>query len=361
MSQSAVRKVIHVDMDAFFASVEQRDNPEYRGKPLVVGGTPAQRGAVAAASYEARHYGIHSAMPSRIAIQRCRHLLFVPPRFEVYRAVSREIQAIFARYTELMEPVSLDEAYLDVTENKPGFPSATWIAQQIKADILAETELTASAGVSCNKFLAKMASGIDKPNGLYVLLPEMADAFTAALPIEKFHGIGAITAQKMQRLGIHTGADLRQWPVEELVRLFGKSGRFYYQICRGVDERAVNPHRERKSIGVETSFLVDLEEPEAVVRELEKLVVALKERADTYRAVGHTLTLKLKYANYRQLSRSRTVTAPIKEIEAIRTIAQELLVAAAIDGQKVRLLGLYLSGLQSEDPEAECVQLKLGV
>ena len=233
---NAVRKIVHVDMDAFFASVEQRDEPSYRGKPLVVGGSPDRRGAVAAASYEARKFGIHSAMPSRTAYHRCPELIFVRPRFEVYRAVSEQIREIFYRYTDLVEPLSLDEAYLDVTTNKKEMPSATIIAKEIQASIYEETGLTASAGVSINKFLAKMASGMNKPHGLFLIAPEDAEAFVENLPIGKFHGIGEVTAQKMHRLGIQSGVDLKQWSEADLVQHFGKVGRFYYRIARAQDE-----------------------------------------------------------------------------------------------------------------------------
>ncbi|HEY9663708.1 MAG TPA: DNA polymerase IV, partial [Allocoleopsis sp.] len=274
----AIRKVIHVDMDAFYASVEQRDQPRYRGKPIVVGGRPEQRGTVATASYEARQYGIHSAMPSRTARQLCPHLIFVPPRFEVYRGISAQIREIFYRYTDLVEPVALDEAYLDVTENKLNIPSATWIAQAIQTSIYAETGLTASAGVSINKFLAKIASGMNKPSGLFLIAPTEAAAFVEHLPIEQFHGIGEVTAGKMHQLGIMQGADLKQWSEADLVRHFGKPGQFFYRIARAQDNRPVNPNRERKSIGVETSFAVDLDSHAAAIEELGKLVPLLKER-----------------------------------------------------------------------------------
>lgn len=221
---SAIRKVIHVDMDAFYASVEQRDEPKYRGKPLVVGGSPEKRGVIAAASYEARRYGIHSAMPSRIAYQKCPELILVQPRFEVYRQISWQLREVFYRYTELVEPLALDEAYLDVTENKKTIPSATRIAEQIKESIFKETELTASAGISINKFLAKIASGMNKPNGLFVIAPDLAEAFVDQLPINKFHGIGQVTVAKMNRLGIHSGADLKKWSLDELVKHLEKVG-----------------------------------------------------------------------------------------------------------------------------------------
>jgi len=253
-----MRKIIHIDMDAFYASVEQRDNPQYRSKPLVVGGSPNQRGVVAAASYEARKFGIHSAMPSVTAVALCPGLIFVPPRSDVYREVSAQIHEIFKRYTDLVEGVALDEAYLDVTENKRNIAYASTIGRYIKAEILEKTQLTATAGVSINKFLAKMASGQDKPNGLTVILPQDAIAFVEALPIEKFHGIGEVTAAKMHSLGIHTGADLKERSLKELTQHFGKMGSYYYKIARAEDERVVEPNRVRKSIGAETSFAKDL-------------------------------------------------------------------------------------------------------
>lgn len=362
MPQSnAGRKLIHIDMDAFFASVEQRDNPEYRGKPLVVGGTPDRRGAVAAASYEARRYGIHSAMPSRLAYQKCRHLIFVPPRFEVYKAVSEQIREVCYRYTELVEPVSLDEAYLDVTINKRDMASATQIACAIKAAIWSETGLTASAGVSCNKFLAKMASGVNKPDGLYVILPEQAEAFVETLEIEKFHGVGEVTAARMRQINIRTGADLRTYALEDLVRHFGKAGYYFYDIARGTDEREVNPNRVRKSVGVEMSFAKDLEEREEMLGELSKLVMSLKERLDEHDTSGYTLTLKLKYADYQQQTRSRTVAYPITEVEHIRSIAVELFTSVGVEQRKVRLLGLSASNLRSEPGADEGLQLRLEV
>jgi DNA polymerase IV len=338
------RKIIHVDMDAFYASVEQRDHSSYRGKPIVVGGTPEQRGAVAAASYEARVFGIHSAMSSRVAIRRCPNLIFVKPRFEVYRAVSEQIRTIFHRYTDLVEPLALDEAYLDVTENKADLPSATWVAQAIKDEIYQETQLTASAGVSINKFLAKIASGMDKPNGLYLIPPDQAEEFIAQLAIERFHGVGTVTTNKMHQLGIFTGADLRQWSESDLQQQFGKIGQFFYQIARAQDERPVNANRIRKSIGVETSFKVDLDDRPSVLAALEQLAAVLKERMDQRQCYGRTLTVKLKYADYQQITRSRTLAYCAQDVETILAVAQELLSAIELEGRKVRLLGLATSG-----------------
>jgi DNA polymerase IV len=353
------RKIIHVDMDAFYASVEQRDNPKYRGKPLVVGGSPDKRGAVAAASYEARQFGIHSAMPSRTAIQRCPHLIFAPPRFEVYREISEQIRSIFLSYTDLVEPLALDEAYLDVTENKQGIASATAIARQIKQAILQKTQLTASAGVSFNKFLAKIASGMNKPDGLTVIQPDEAEPFIEALPIEAFYGVGRATATKMQELGIRTGADLKQYSERELVQHFGKVGRFYYQIARGIDDRPVNPNRIRKSIGAETSFDPDLEGREVIEQKLEAIAQEVHQRMERNETKGRTLTLKVKFADYRQITRSRTMLEYVESQDQILMIALELLASIELEAQAVRLLGITLSNLDTEMDEPSYRQMEL--
>ncbi len=324
----------------------------------MVGGLPQERGVVVAASYGARKFGVHSAMPSYLALQKCPALVFAPPRFEVYRSISAEIHAIFKRYTDLVEPVALDEAYLDVSQNKLGLPYATTIARQIKAAILAETSLTASAGVSVNKFLAKMASGMNKPNGLTVILPEHAVDFVAALPIEKFHGIGEVTATKMNNLGIHTGIDLKQYSQADLVRHFGKVGHFYYLIARAEDNRIVEPNRIRKSIGAETSFTKDLDELKIMLLELENIAQTLQHRLENYQALGRTITLKVKFADYQQITRSKTVSAAIGEAQAISQIAEELLAAISLEGRSVRLLGISLSNLDCAQ-EPKPVQLCL--
>lgn len=355
-----MRKILHIDMDAFYASVEQRDFPQYRGKPLVVGGRPEQRGAVAAASYEARQYGIHSAMPARIAQQRCPDLIFARPRFDVYREASGQIRDIFHRYTDLVEPLSLDEAYLDVTLNRLKEPSALVLARRIKAEIQATTQLTASAGVSVNKFLAKMASGQNKPDGLTLILPEQAEAFVAALPIEKFHGIGQVTARKMHALGIVTGADLQPWSEADLVKRFGKVGRFYYQVAHGQDDRPVNPNRIRKSIGAERSFSPDLTTFAAMAEALGRVANEVIARLQEQHRRGHTLTLKVKYANYRQITRSRTFAAAIGAESPILTWAEELLLTHLDRSQPVRLLGLTLSNLEPIG-EPDYVQLSLEI
>lgn len=349
-------------MDAFYASVEQRDEPCYRDKPIVVGGSPSQRGAVAAASYEARQFGIHSAMPSRLAYQKCPHLIFVKPRFEVYHAVSEQIRDIFYRYTDLVEPLSLDEAYLDVTENKFGIPSATLIAQEIKQIIHQETQLTASAGVSINKFLAKIASGINKPNGLFLIPPEQTEAFIEQLPIERFYGIGKVTAAKMHQLGIRNGKDLKQWSETELVKRFGKVGYFYYNIARSKDDRPVQPNRIRKSIGAENSFEPDLTDRSTIFNEITVIAEILKRRLDNKQTCGRTLTLKVKYADYQQITRSKTWPQPTSNLDTILTAAQELLALTEAEHKPVRLLGLALSNLNeltAEHQTEDYVQLCL--
>ncbi len=346
-------------MDAFFASVEQRDNPSYRGKPVVVGGSPDQRGVVAAASYEARQYGIHSAMPSRTAVQKCPQLIFVRPRFEAYKEASNIIREIFYRYTDMVEPLSLDEAYLDVTVNKREMPSATLIAREIKAQILAETQLTASAGISINKFLAKTASAVNKPNGLFLILPDQAESFAEKLAIEKFYGIGDVTAQKMRDLGVHTGADLKQWSENDLLKKFGKVGSYYYHIVRGRDDRPVMPNRVRKSIGAEESYAHDLSERHSMIVALEEIAAILKRRIERSETSGRTITLKVKYADYQQVTRSRTLTESIYDAAEMVRIAVELLDTTEVAQKHARLLGLSVSNLDCEREEPEYVQLMI--
>lgn len=354
-----IRKIIHIDMDAFFASVEQRDEPTYRGKPVAVGGSPDKRGVVAAASYEARKFGIHSAMPSRSALQRCPQLIFVRPRFEVYKSVSNQIREIFLEYTDLMEPLSLDEAYLDVSVNKKNMPSATLIAKEIKEKIFAQTQLTASAGVSINKFLAKTASGMRKPNGLFLITPEKAEEFVETLKIEDFYGIGKVTAEKMRTLGIFTGADLKQWTEADLIQRFGKVGHFYFQIARGRDERAVEPNRISKSIGAEESFAEDLSTREEMLEALKEIAATVKRRLDKGQTAGRTVTLKVKYADYKQITRSRTLAESINDEEILLNVAVGLLETSDVDKKNVRLLGISLSNLDSEKEESEFKQLSI--
>jgi DNA polymerase-4 len=352
-----MRKIIHVDMDAFYASVEQRDAPELRGRPVAVGGT-SQRGVVAAASYEARRFGVRSAMPSARAARLCPDLIFVRPRFDVYREVSQQIRAIFGSWTDLVEPLSLDEAYLDVTEPLKGPPSATLIARAIRQEILEVTGLTASAGVSYNKFLAKSASAMNKPDGLTVVLPEDADAFLAAMPIERFYGVGRVTAGRMKERGIHTGADLRAWSESDLAAAFGKAGRYYYWIVRGVDDREVRPHRERKSIGAEQTFERDVIEPEELDARLRAVARRVGERIERSSASGRTVTLKIKYHDFSITTRSRTVQHDVRTTDELLAIGRELLDQPTPPQRAVRLMGLSLSNLTGID--APQLALELG-
>lgn len=344
---SPQRKIIHVDMDAFYASVEQRDNPELKGKPLVVGGPPQGRGGVvAAASYEARKFGIRSAMPSKRALQLCPDVIFVYPRFAVYKEVSKKIREIFRRYTDLIEPLSLDEAYLDVTEDKQNIGSAIAIAKQIKQAIKDELQLTASAGVSVNKFVAKIASDLNKPDGLAFIAPSQVEQFMEQLSVEKFHGVGKVTAEKMKGMGLHTGADLKRLSEEELVRHFGKSGRFYYRIVRGVDDRPVQPDRETKSVGAEDTFAYDLTDINDMNAELDKITKVVCERLQRYVLKGRTVTLKIKYSDFKLITRSRSFEHGINDEVTVGETAKQLLAAAIAEGAQVRLLGVSLSNFK---------------
>jgi DNA polymerase-4 len=338
------RKIIHIDMDAFYASVEQRDDPGLRGRPVAVG-SPRERGVVAAASYEARAFGVRSAMPSVTAIRRCPELVFVPPRFDVYRAISRQIRAIFLDYTPIVEPLSLDEAYLDVTENRRGMASATRIAEEIRARIREETRLTASAGVSYNKFLAKLASDQNKPDGLFVITPDMGADFVAALRIGKFHGVGPATAKKMNALGIETGADLRAKPLAFLRKHFGKSGAYFYGIARGVDDRPVRPDRIRKSIGAEVTFARDLFALDEAATALAPIVARVFAHCENAGVAGRTVTLKVKYADFRQITRRSTGAAPVGSASELAAAALALLRPLFPSDKGVRLLGVTLSSL----------------
>ena len=342
-----MRKIIHVDMDAFYASIEQRDNPAYRGRPLAVG-YAFERGVVAAASYEARVFGVRSAMPSTTAKRRCPHLIFVPARFELYREVSMQIRRIMLAFTELVEPLSLDEAYLDVTDNRFG-ASATAIAREIKRRIKRATGLTASAGVSVNKFLAKVASDYDKPDGLFVIPPKDVEAFVERLEIGKFWGVGPVTAERLKQLGIHTGADLKRFSERDLVRLFGKAGATYYQNARGVDDRAVEPDRERKSIGAETTFLEDIVEKEAMAHRLSEIADEVWNRLEKRASPGRTVTLKVKYADFEQITRRTTSATPLRERREFFDAVARLLGALDTGGKPVRLLGVTMSGFERDD------------
>ncbi len=329
-------------MDAFYASVEQLDHPEWRGKPLVVGGNEA-RGVVAAASYEARKFGIFSAMPSVLAARKCPELIFAKPRFDRYKEISMQIREIFLEYTDLVEPLSLDEAFLDVTENKVGLKSAILIAKQIRAKIKERTGLNASAGVSYNKFLAKIASDLNKPNGQAVILPEEAEAFLEKLPIGKFFGIGKVTAEKMQILGIHNGKDLKDYSLQFLTKKFGKSGHRYFNIVRGIHLSEVQPHRIRKSLSAENTFETDLIQPDVLKNALKSVKDELIRRVEKSGIKGRTVTLKMKFSDFTQQTRSKTVEH-FPEPDAIWELAQELLNQEEIP-KPVRLLGLGLSNL----------------
>lgn len=355
-----VRKIIHVDMDAFFASVEQRDNPQLRGKPVAVGGAK-QRGVVAAASYEARKFGVRSATPSVTAARKCPHLIFVKPRFEVYKAVSAQIHEIFAEYTPLIEGVSLDEAYLDVTENLKGMAVATEIAREIRTKILDVTGLTASAGISYNKFLAKMASGHNKPNGQFLISPVRGPAFVQTLPIEKFHGIGPATAARMKSFGIETGADLLSQPLPFLQMHFGKAGPYYYGIARGVDERRVKPDRIRKSVGGENTFFDDVHELPLAKEKLVPIIDKVWRHADAKGLYGKTLTLKIKYSDFEVVSRSRTEPRPLQSVEDVRAVTMGLLHPFFPTAKGIRLLGVSLSGFGNNGPTATGNQMDLGI
>lgn len=341
-----MRKIIHIDMDAFFASIEQRDHPELKGKPVAVGGA-GKRSVVAAASYEARKFGVFSAMPSSIALRKCPELIFVPHRFDVYKQVSRQIRNIFLEYTDLVEPISLDEAYLDVTENKKGLASATEIALEIKKKIKAATNLTASAGVSINKFLAKVASDQNKPDGLFVIKPKAAEDFVDKLPIEKFYGIGKVTAKKMHDVGINFGADLKKITKEELVHRFGKVGSYYFDIARAIDNRPVNPNRIRKSLGAELTYEDDLTENEDILAHTVQIAHILLDRIRRSKTKGKTLTLKLKFNDFETINRSKTVGHYISEEEEIMSISRELIMKELPAKKGIRLIGLTISNLEN--------------
>ena len=343
-------------MDAFFASVEQRDHPELRGKPIAVGGSGG-RGVVAAASYESRKFGVRSAMPSVIAKRMCPDLIFVPHRFEVYRAVSQQIRAIFKEYTDLIEPLSLDEAYLDVTQNKKEIPSGTLVAEEIRQRILEETQLTASAGISYCKFLAKIASDINKPNGLKVITPKEAIPFLETLPIKAFFGIGKVTAKRMNEMGIFTGADLKQLSEIDLSKRFGKVGRFYYNIVRGKDERPVNPNRIRKSISAESTFNEDTEELSRLQEKVLPLIEDVFSSMQKSNNYGRTITLKIKNAQFQLITRSKTFGSDVKDAAIFKTVVLQLLEDHYLQVGKIRLLGVGVSNLMSER-DVEGLQLE---
>jgi DNA polymerase-4 len=354
------RKIIHIDMDAFYASVEQRDDPDLRGKPVAVGGA-RERGVVAAASYEARRFGVRSAMASVTARRKCPELIFVKPRFDVYRAVSHQIRAIFAEYTPMVEPLSLDEAYLDVTENLKGKGSATEIAEEIRARIRAETGLTASAGVSYNKFLAKIASDERKPDGLFVITPKMGPAFVEGLPVGKFHGIGPVTCARMEQLGIRTGADLRAQTLGFLQQHFGKAGLYYHGLARAVDDRPVCADRIRKSIGAETTFSEDLYTYHEASAALAPLIAKVWAYCEGSALRARTVTVKAKYADFQRVTRSRTVAIPLSSRAAIEAIAFALLESLFPATRAIRLLGVTLSAVAARSETGVEHQLELPI
>lgn len=346
-------------MDAFYASVEQRDHPELQGKPVVVGGSPEGRGVVATASYEARKYGIHSAIPAATARRLCPNAIFIKPRFDVYKEVSRQIRQVFFEYTDLVEPLSLDEAYLDVTINKPNIASAALIAREIKAKIKERTRLTASAGVAPNKFLAKVASDYHKPDGLTLVTPELAEQFIEGLPIGKFHGIGQVTESKMKEKGIHFGRDLKKWEEQDLVKIFGKFGSYLYKIARGIDEREVEPNRIRKSLGAENTFSEDYEDINKMKLYLETLANEVSRRLHRAKTGGRTITLKVRYDDFSRITRSITVNESVSDEETLANTAKELLDETEAGIRKVRLLGITVSNLDNSETEKDGVQLDL--
>lgn len=353
MLTEPIRKIIHIDMDAFYASVEQRDNPSLRGKPVIVGGLPNSRGVVATCSYEAREYGIHSAMPSSVAQKLCPHAIFIKTDIEKYRRVSRQVMEIFRSCTDLVEPLSLDEAYLDVTQNKWGMNIATDVAREIKRRIASELHLTASAGVSYNKFLAKVGSGYQKPDGLVVIPPGKAQEFIDRLPIGKFFGVGEVTEKKFLSLGIETGADLRALSLEELTRLMGKRGAILYENARGIDHRPVVVNRPRKSIGKETTLSQDIYDRDDMLAIIEHLSEKVSQNLIARQQVAYRVTLKVKYSDFKQVSKSITLDEPIQDTSSLFGQAAELLNLIDLEGKGVRLLGVTTSRLRHMNEETE--------
>ncbi len=349
-----MRQIIHIDMDAFYASVEQRDFPQYRNKPVVVGGDPKQRGVVATCSYEARKFGIHSALPSAQALRLCPQAIFLRPRFEVYRAVSQKIRDVMLSYTDLVEPLSLDEAYLDISNSKRSFGSATLVAKAIKQEIFEETELTASAGISYNKFLAKIASDMNKPDGLTLITQKQGLEFIKRLPIGKFHGIGPATESKMHRFGIYCGEDLLAWSLEELKPIFGKSSEYYFNIARGQDDRNVEQHRPRKSIGSEKTYTEDIKDEREMLEKLTTLASEVWQEMQLKGVSARTITVKVKFENFVQITRAKTLGQEITTLSDITRQLPELLEKAEVQGRAVRLLGVTTSNLvnvQNQDEE----------
>lgn len=350
------RKIIHIDMDAFYASVEQMDNPSLRGKPVAVGGSE-NRGVVSAASYEARKFGVRSAISGVLAKKYCPDIIFVRPRFDRYKEISSKIHKIFHDYTDLVEPLSLDEAYLDVTQNKKGNPSASLLAQEIRQRILNEVGLTASAGISINKFVAKIASDYNKPNGQKTVNPDEVEAFLEDLPIRKFYGVGKVTTEKMYQLGIFTGTDLKARSLEFLEKHFGKSGIFYYHVVRGIHNSEVKPSRTTKSVAAEHTFDVNLSSEIFMLEQLERIAVSLEKRLKRHTISGKTVTLKIKYSDFTQQTRSKTLPYFISDKSLIMETVEELLYQEKMK-DSVRLLGISLSNLNTEEKKAVVVQLK---
>lgn len=350
------RKIIHIDMDAFYASVEQMDNPELRGKPVAVGGSE-NRGVVSAASYEARKFGVRSAISGVLAKKYCPEIIFVRPRFDRYKEISSKIHKIFNEYTDLVEPLSLDEAYLDVTQNKKGNPSASLLAQEIRLRIFNEVGLTASAGISINKFVAKIASDYNKPNGQKTVNPDEIEAFLEELPIRKFYGVGKVTTEKMYQLGIFTGTDLKSKSLEFLEKHFGKSGAFYYHVVRGIHNSEVKSSRITKSVAAEHTFDVNLSSEIFMLEQLERIAASLEKRLERHKLSGKTITLKIKYSDFSQQTRSKTLPYFISDKKLIMENIQELLYQEKMK-DSVRLLGISLSNLNNEIKKAVVVQLK---
>ncbi|HKY80185.1 MAG TPA: DNA polymerase IV [Sphingobium sp.] len=352
------RKIIHIDMDAFYASVEQRDDPTLRGKPIAIGGG-GPRGVVATASYEARVFGVKSAMPGARARRLCPDLLFVKPRFEVYRAVSAHVREIFARFTDMIQPLSLDEAYLDVTANKPGIASATHVAEEIRRMIREETGLTASAGVSYNKLIAKLASDQNKPDGICVVRPVEGADFMARMPVRRIHGVGPVTARRMQALGIETGSDLRARDLSFLQQHFGSSAAFYYRAARGEDDRPVHARQERKSVSVEDTFFDDISTEEALEAEIDRIAQSLWGRIEKSGAYGRTVVLKVKFADFRIITRSRSFATAVRSPALLAETGRALLQAQLPLRMGARLLGLGIHNLDQDEAADAGEQLSL--
>ena len=344
-----MKKIIHIDMDAFFAAAEIRENPQYKGKPVIVGGNPHKRGVVSTCSYEARKYGIHSAMPAITALRLCPHAIFLRPNFDLYSSISRQIREIFYMFTDVVEPVSIDEAYLDVTENKFGEKSATILARKIKKEIFAQTKLTASAGVSYNKFLAKIASEMDKPDGLFVIRPQDSEKILNNLPIGKFHGIGKVTEAKMKNMNIYNGRDLKKQTLQSLINHFGRVGEFYYNVVRGIDNRKVGNFTKRSSYGKEGTFEKDIDDINIMLdymkRTSERIAVGLQKK----NIHGKTISIKVKYADFKVITRNRTLEEWTNDADVIYEVVKNLLIKNLDKNKKVRLLGVSLSNIENKN------------